>query len=376
VSKRFQGLFAVLLSISYLFPNQSARGANPVVRALLFYSPLCSHCHEVIDNVLPPLVEEYGSSLEIIGIDITLEEGSNLFRAAITSLQIPADRAGFVPTLIVGSSVFIGTDEIAQEFPGVIQEGLSAGIDLPAIDGLDDLIETGSTALVSFSPAPASTEQKEPAPTAAAQTTPDKPDEAEEGIFSIDRMKARFNQDPLANGVAVGMLVVMIASLVYAGYRFLSDPGETAVRMPPDWLIPALSVTGAFIAFYLTFVEVTGTEAVCGPVGDCNSVQTSPYSRVLGFLPVGLLGLLGYLGILAAYVLQVRGPLNLRNMAALAVWGMVVFGLLFTIYLTFLEPFVIGATCAWCIASAVVMTLLLWLTTPGALNALNAEPAG
>ena len=38
-------------------------------------------------------------------------------------------------------------------------------------------------------------------------------------------------------------------------------------------------------------------------------------------------------------------------------------GVLFSIYLTFLEPFVIGATCAWCLSSAVIMTLLLLLVT-------------
>jgi uncharacterized membrane protein len=37
-------------------------------------------------------------------------------------------------------------------------------------------------------------------------------------------------------------------------------------------------------------------------------------------------------------------------------------GILFSIYLTFLEPFVIGATCAWCITSAVIMTLLFLLS--------------
>jgi uncharacterized membrane protein len=37
-------------------------------------------------------------------------------------------------------------------------------------------------------------------------------------------------------------------------------------------------------------------------------------------------------------------------------------GMLFSIYLTFLEPFVIGATCAWCLASAVIMTALFWLS--------------
>jgi uncharacterized membrane protein len=39
---------------------------------------------------------------------------------------------------------------------------------------------------------------------------------------------------------------------------------------------------------------------------------------------------------------------------------------LFSIYLTFLEPFVIGATCAWCLTSALIMTLLLWAAAPEA----------
>jgi uncharacterized membrane protein len=30
-----------------------------------------------------------------------------------------------------------------------------------------------------------------------------------------------------------------------------------------------------------------------------------------------------------------------------------------SVYLTFLEPFVIGATCAWCLTSAVLMTASL-----------------
>jgi uncharacterized membrane protein len=39
-------------------------------------------------------------------------------------------------------------------------------------------------------------------------------------------------------------------------------------------------------------------------------------------------------------------------------------GTLFSIYLTFLEPFVIGATCMWCLSSAALMLALLWLTVP------------
>jgi uncharacterized membrane protein len=42
------------------------------------------------------------------------------------------------------------------------------------------------------------------------------------------------------------------------------------------------------------------------------------------------------------------------------------FGIGFSIYLTFLEPFVIGATCIWCIISAAIMTVLFQLIVPDA----------
>jgi uncharacterized membrane protein len=44
------------------------------------------------------------------------------------------------------------------------------------------------------------------------------------------------------------------------------------------------------------------------------------------------------------------------------------FGVLFSTYLTYLEAFVIHATCSWCILSAVLMILLLWVSTPNAQN--------
>jgi uncharacterized membrane protein len=39
-------------------------------------------------------------------------------------------------------------------------------------------------------------------------------------------------------------------------------------------------------------------------------------------------------------------------------------GLLFSIYLTWLELFVIQAVCAWCLSSAVITTVLLLIVTP------------
>jgi uncharacterized membrane protein len=57
--------------------------------------------------------------------------------------------------------------------------------------------------------------------------------------------------------------------------------------------------------------------------------------------------------------------------AELALLVMSLFGTLFSIYLTFLEPFVIGATCMWCVTSAIIMTLLMWLTTGPATAAIS-----
>jgi uncharacterized membrane protein len=127
------------------------------------------------------------------------------------------------------------------------------------------------------------------------------------------------------------------------------------------------------VAFYLTYVESSGAEAVCGPVGDCNSVQLSPYAILFGILPVGLLGLIGYAMILAGWVLYRYGPTSIRWISAIAIWGMAFFGVLFSIYLTFLEPFVIGATCMWCISSAIIQTIIFLSATGPAKRAWQVD---
>jgi len=52
------------------------------------------------------------------------------------------------------------------------------------------------------------------------------------------------------------------------------------------------------------------------------------------------------------------------------VTGMSLFGTLFSLYLTYLEPFVIQAVCLWCLASAILITLLLLFSLKPALNAI------
>jgi uncharacterized membrane protein len=114
--------------------------------------------------------------------------------------------------------------------------------------------------------------------------------------------------------------------------------------------IAALAAVGLAIAGYLTWVHYSGGEALCLASGGCERVQKSRYAE-LGGVPVALLGLIGYAGILAS--LALRGDRGRLVTALLAFVGVGFSG-----YLTYLELFEIDAVCQWCVASAVVMTII------------------
>jgi uncharacterized membrane protein len=169
-----------------------------------------------------------------------------------------------------------------------------------------------------------------------------------------------FGRDPLGNGIAVAVLLVLVVTLAWSVAAVVRP--RTPAPPFPGWAFPALAVVGAGIAGYLSYVEMTGVSAVCGPVGDCNAVQQSAWARFFG-VPVGLLGLAGYAALLGAWTAGALGPATLQRTARRATWAMALLGTAFSAWLTFLEPFVIGATCAWCVSSALVMGLMLVVAT-------------
>jgi uncharacterized membrane protein len=124
--------------------------------------------------------------------------------------------------------------------------------------------------------------------------------------------------------------------------------------------IALLSLAGLFVAGYLYLYKLgmIGT-LVCG-TGGCETVQLSPYSRFLG-VPVSLIGVLGYalLLVLALLALQPRfaGP---AWPSRLLTW-LAGAAVLFSLYLTGLEFFVIHAICRYCVVSAVLIVLIFLL---------------
>jgi len=125
----------------------------------------------------------------------------------------------------------------------------------------------------------------------------------------------------------------------------------------------AVSGIGLAVAIYMAYVEVTRVEAVCGPVGDCSTIQQSPCASLFGLIPIGFLGVLGYLVVGIVWLVSVFSENKWRKLSLYSLWGLLLFGTVFSIYLTFLEPYGIGATCAWCLISPIVMILLFWIST-------------
>jgi len=123
-----------------------------------------------------------------------------------------------------------------------------------------------------------------------------------------------------------------------------------------------LAVIGLGIASYLTYVHYAGIKPACTAGESCTKVQTSIYSKLAG-VPVALIGLLGYIAIVGSLLVP-QGE-NSR----LATMSFTVVGFGFSAYLTYRELFTIKAICQWCVASAVLMTLLAILSTVRMLRA-------
>jgi glutaredoxin len=127
-------IFVVLLGV---FGGWSAAHAQkPVVRAVLFYASTCPHCQFVLQNTLPPLQQKYDIQLQIDLREVVVPENYELWLSAVETFQIPYEAAG-VPMLFIGDNVLIGSEEIPERLPSLVEKYLAAGgVEMPKIPGL------------------------------------------------------------------------------------------------------------------------------------------------------------------------------------------------------------------------------------------------
>ena len=125
--------------------------------------------------------------------------------------------------------------------------------------------------------------------------------------------------------------------------------------------MPKLPVAAAIVALagladatYLTIHHLTAEPVPCNIVAGCETVLTSPYA-VLGGIPLAAFGGVAYFVAFSLALLTAFG-----NRATWMLFGIqVVLMSVFTLWLLYLQGFVIGAFCQFCLISAVTTFTML-----------------
>ncbi|MBZ0284892.1 MAG: vitamin K epoxide reductase family protein [Anaerolineae bacterium] len=119
-----------------------------------------------------------------------------------------------------------------------------------------------------------------------------------------------------------------------------------------------LIAVGIVISGYLSYVKLTNVAMVCVESGafNCEVVQNSAYSRLFG-IPIAWLGLATYL-VMGAIILLEKRVAFLREYSAIMVFGINLFGWLFSMWLVYVQVVLLKALCPWCLSHEVVITIL------------------
>jgi len=143
------------------------------------------------------------------------------------------------------------------------------------------------------------------------------------------------------------------------------------MRVPAEGTLRAaatfVATLGVGVAAYIAIAEADGGAPACfAGGGGCETVAASSHSELAG-ISVAAIGIVGYVLLLGAALLRGDG-------ARLAGFGLALIGFGYSVYLTWLELFVIEAICQWCVASAVLMTTLFAVAAARMLAYVGTEP--
>ena len=129
----------------------------------------------------------------------------------------------------------------------------------------------------------------------------------------------------------------------------------------PYLLSALLSLVGLGDALYLTVQDLTGQSLRCTIVAGCSEVLSSPYAHI-GRIPLAVLGAFAYFTVFSLSVLAVFGYSFARPLLTALVAVM----FLMTMWLLYLQAFVIHHFCQYCLLSAavtIILTILIFVSS-------------
>jgi len=120
--------------------------------------------------------------------------------------------------------------------------------------------------------------------------------------------------------------------------------------------VAIVSLAGLADATYLTVQALTGETLSCGGSPDCFRVLGSSYAKVRG-IPVALLGALAYFSVFSFATFAAFGHGWVRKFLALIVGAMFTA----TLWLLYVQAFLLHAYCRYCLFSAAITFLIAGL---------------
>jgi len=124
----------------------------------------------------------------------------------------------------------------------------------------------------------------------------------------------------------------------------------------PYALAAIVSLIGLGDSIYLTIEHVTGQSVRCTVIAGCSGVLGSSYAVVAG-IPLAAVGAAAYFGVFSLATLAAFGYRNAGTPLAI----LVVIMFLMTLWLLYLQAFVIHHFCQFCLLSALVTFVLTGL---------------
>lgn len=136
---------------------------------------------------------------------------------------------------------------------------------------------------------------------------------------------------------------------------------DTELQEPTTGSIAKLPLAAAFVALigiadsvYLTVHHITAEPVPCNMISGCETVLTSTYAEIAG-VPLAAFGAVAYFVAFSLALLAAFG-----NRLLWTVFGIqVVLMSLFTAWLLYLQAYVIGAFCQFCLISALTTFSML-----------------
>lgn len=123
-----------------------------------------------------------------------------------------------------------------------------------------------------------------------------------------------------------------------------------------SWVVILVTAAIGFLdSTYLAYVKIAKTPIYCTPgLGDCELVNSSRFSTMWG-IPIAVFGMATFAAILLVLLLKNKVKFIDSN-RELILFAISLVGFLYSLYLTYLELFVINAVCQWCLLSAIMIS--------------------